>query len=92
LLGTNFKALEEDNCVLVHRKQRKGQDDELVVIPIYVDDLRCYYNNDQLYKNIISELKKVFVLDDRTDDEVYLGMSVKREGQHGAFNLNCETS
>lgn len=90
-LGTNFATLDEDPCVLVHRKPRSGMDDEIIIIPIYVDDLRCYYNNDKLYKQVIAELHKVFELDDRTDDEVYLGMSVKREGSTGAFYLNCET-
>jgi len=90
-LGTNFATLDEDPCVLVHRKARVGMDDEIIIIPIYVDDLRCYYNNDRLYKQVIAELHKVFELDDRTDDEVYLGMSVKREGPTGAFHLNCET-
>lgn len=91
-LGTNFEQLAEDPCVLVHRRVRgNGQDDELILIPIYVDDLRCYYNNDKLYSAVLSELHKVFELDDRTHDEVYLGMSVKRDGLHGAFHLNCET-
>jgi hypothetical protein len=90
-LGTNFATLDEDPCVLVHRKPRNGMDDEIIIIPIYVDDLRCYYNDDKLYKRVIAELHKVFELDNRTDDEVYLGMSVKRESPTGAFYLNCET-
>ena len=89
-IGTNFKRLEEDPGVLIHR-DNINEKERVIMIPIYVDDLRIYDNDIQLYNKLMKELHILFELDDRTTDEIYLGMSVKREGLTGAFNLSCDT-
>ena len=89
-IGTNFKRLEEDPGVLIHRDNINGKE-RVILIPIYVDDLRVYDNDIPLYNKLMKELHTLFELDDRTSDDIYLGMSIKREGLTGAFNLCCDT-
>jgi hypothetical protein len=89
-IGTNFKRLEEDPGVLMHRDNINGRE-RVILIPIYVDDLRVYDNDTHLYNNLMRELNSLFELDDRTTDDIYLGMTIQREGPTGAFNLCCDT-
>jgi len=81
--GYNFQMFEQDSCAFICFK-----DGQPLIITLFVDDLRFYYKVQQHYDDIFKHLEDDYVLSDRSDSELYIGMNVTSHGEYG-YHLSC---
>ncbi|XP_076620060.1 uncharacterized protein LOC143341213 [Colletes latitarsis] len=73
LLGIGFKQLMSENCIFFLR-----QDNDDIVMAIYVDDFTIFYNNKGVCNSIVSRLKESYEITETTDTNVFLNIKIER--------------
>jgi len=82
-MGYNFKTFNSDKCALICEK-----DGQKMLVTLFVDDLRFYFSCVKQYQQLYDYLSEEFILSDRSNSGIYLGMNVTRNNNHG-YHLSC---
>ncbi|CAI5722266.1 unnamed protein product [Peronospora destructor] len=82
MLKLSFNKGEPDHCVYVKR-----DDQDMIFVVLYVDDLILASSNDQLLESTKRALDKRFQMTDLGELEYFLGMEIRNDRKSGQVTV-----
>jgi transposase InsO family protein len=82
MLKMGFKKCESDHCVYIKRN-----DQEMIFVVLYVDDLILASSNDDLLQSTKRALSERFEMTDLGELEYFLGMEIKNDRDSGKVTV-----
>ncbi|KAG3103454.1 Retrovirus-related Pol polyprotein from transposon TNT 1-94 [Phytophthora idaei] len=82
MLKIGLKKCESDHCVYIKRN-----DQEMIFVVLYVDDLILASSNDELLESTKRALSKRFEMTDLGELEYFLGMEIKNDRDSGKVTV-----
>jgi len=82
LLKLGFTQADADQCVFILIKRGK-----VLFIALYVDDMACFHNSEELMDWFVAEVEKRFKVKDLGNLHFYLGMLIQRNVD-GSFKIS----